>query len=239
MKRLLLVLFAAGMTMQLLAQKEINDPNAQVRNVKGFHAIKVSDAIDVFLAPANEEVVVVSAAQAKYRDRIITTVENGVLKIYTEDDGWNWWRGSGNKKLKAYVSFKVLDKLTISGASEVRVTGTIKAENLNINISGASNFRGDIDVNSLTIDQSGASDATITGRTTNLDAEASGASDFKGYDLQSQICTARASGASDIRITVSKELNARASGASDISYKGEPVIKEKHSSGASSVKKRS
>ena len=239
MKKVLFVLLASIMVMQVVAQKEINDPNAQVRNVKGFHAIKISSAIDLYLSPSNEEVVVVSAAETKWRDRIRTEVEGGVLKISLDQQGWNWWGNMGNKKLKAYVSFKSLDKLSASGACDVRVTGTIKSEELRIHISGASNFRGDIDVNSLTIDQSGASDATITGKATSVNAEASGASDLKAFDLQTQNCRARASGASDIKISVSNELSARASGASGISYRGAPEVREKHASGASSVNRKS
>jgi hypothetical protein len=128
--------------------------------------------------------------------------------------------------------------LVASGASDVRVNGVIKSDNLTINISGSSDFRGEVDVNNLTIDQSGASDATIKGKAITLDAEASGASDLKGYELQTQNCRAHASGASDIKISVSKELNAHASGSSDIYYKGEPLIKEKRSSGSSSVSRR-
>jgi Putative auto-transporter adhesin, head GIN domain len=68
--------------------------------------------------------------------------------------------------------------------------------------------------------------------------EASGASDFKGYDLAIDNCKVSASGASDINITVNKELNVSASGASDVFYKGTCVIKEMRSSGASSIGKR-
>jgi Putative auto-transporter adhesin, head GIN domain len=237
MKKLLFVLTILVASVQLEAQKEINDPNAQVRNVKGFHAIRVSSAIDLYLSQSNEEVVVVSAASTKYRDRIRTTVENGVLKIWYDEEGWKW--NTGNKKMKAYVSFVTLDKLVASGACDVRVTGTIKAESLDITISGASDFRGAVDVNSLKIDQSGASDADITGNASNLEVEVSGASDMKGYDLKTETCRARASGASDIRVTVNKELNAHASGASGIYYKGDAVIREIKSNGASSVSKRS
>jgi len=239
MKKLLLLISVVLVSVGVYAQKEISDPNAQVRDVKGFHAIKISDAVDLYLSQGNEEVVVVSASETKYRDKIKTVVEDGTLYISTEHEGWHWWKNGGNKKMKAYVSFKTLDKLTASGACDVRVTGTIKSDNLEITISGASDFNGDVDVNTLSVDQSGASDAIISGKANTLEAEASGASDLKGYNLVTENCRARASGASDIHISVSKELNAHASGASGIYYKGDAVIRELHSSGASSVSKKS
>ena len=220
------------------AQKSIiNDPNAQVRSVKGFHAIEVSNAIDLYLSQGDNEAVAVSAKDPKYRDHIKTVVEDGVLKISFDSDGWNW--SSNDKKLKAYVSFKTLDKLNASGASDVYVDGFINGGNLDISLSGASDFKGAVKLNELKIDQTGASDVSINGTVGNLTIHATGASDVKGYDLVTDNCTAHASGASDIKITVNKALNAHATGASSIYYRGNGVITEVQSSGASSVSKKS
>jgi len=68
--------------------------------------------------------------------------------------------------------------------------------------------------------------------------QSSGASDVKGYDLVTDVYNAKAFGTSDINIIVNKELSANASGASNISYKGNAVIKDQHSSGASSIGKK-
>ena len=219
-------------------QTVIRDPNAQLRPVKGYHGIEVSNAIDLYLSEGSEETVVVSAKDIKWRDRIRTEVVNGILKISLEGRGWRM--GVGNNKLKAYVSFTTLDQITASGASNVYVDGVITGDKLALNLSGASDFKGAIKVNELELDQSGASDTHITGQVTGTAIiRSSGASDVKGYDLTVQDCTAHATGASDIRVTVSKELSADASGASSIYYKGEGVLRESHSSGASSVAHKS
>ena len=144
------------------------------------------------------------------------------------------WSG-GNKKLKVYVSFKNLEKLQASGASDVQLAGNINVPSLALDMSGASDFKGAVKVNDLIIELSGASDATISGVTNTVSIYSTGASDFKGYNLVTDICNAKASGASDIHITVNKEISADASGASDISYRGNAVIKNQHSSGASSI----
>jgi hypothetical protein len=219
------------------AQKAIiNDPNAVVRNVKGFHAIKVSNAIDLFLSQGDEEAVAVSSNDTKYRDRIRTEVENGVLKIWLDREGWSW--DHGNKKLKAYVSCKTLDKLEASGASNILVNGVISGDRMELHLSGASDFKGSVKFNGFSIDQSGASDITINGSVGDLQIDASGASDTKGFDLITDNCNAHVSGASDIKITVNKELNVHASGASSISYKGSAVIRDLKSSGASGISKK-
>lgn len=235
--KLLFTLLALVAAQAITAQKVIiNDPNAEARTIGSFSAISVSSGVDLYLSPGDKEAVAVSATDAESRNRINTSVENGVLKIYYQNEGKKW--SSGNKKLKAYVSFTNLRKLEASGASDVFVEGTIKGSGLTIRLSGASDFKGNVEVNELDIQQSGASDVTISGKVMNLEVKASGASDLKGYDLSTDLCDAKAYGASDIRITVNKELKVEASGASSIQYKGNAVITNTKTNGASSVNKK-
>lgn len=220
------------------AQKTmITDANAQQRTLSGsFNAIKISGGIDLYLSQYETESIAVSASEDQYRDKIKTVIENGTLRIYYDGDKmWN----TGGKKLKAYVSFKNLENLMASGASDVVVTGAIAVPVLRIDCSGASDFKGAVKVDKLTIELSGASDAKISGSASEVSIKSSGASDVKGYDLITESCTAKASGASDINITVNKELNVHASGASDVFYKGTGVIRDIHSSGASTVARKS
>jgi hypothetical protein len=214
----------------------VNDNNAEARQLSGsFNAIKVSGGIDIYISQSETEAVAVSATEQKYRDDIKTEIENGTLRIYYDSKmGWN----KGNKKLKAYISFKSLERLEASGACDVHVAGTIAVPSLSLNMSGASDFKGAVNVTTLAIEISGASDVKINGSASNATIQSSGASDVKGYDLITENCTAKATGASDINITVNKELNVHASGASDVYYKGSCVIRDLHSSGASTVAKR-
>ena len=239
MKKLLAVLAGTILTVALAhAQKQINDPNAEPRNVSGFHAIKVSSAFDVYLTQGNEEGLAVSASEPKYRNDIKTEVKNGVLVISFQGDKKFW--NKGNKKLKAYISFKNIDRLDVGGACDVYLLTALKADKLSIELSGASDMKNaELQVNELTVDVNGASDMLVSGKVSQLKIEASGASDFKGYDLVTEYCDVRASGASGISITVNKELSAKASGASDIRYKGEGLIREIKTSGASSVSRKS
>ncbi len=237
MKKLCFIIMAILIYSISNAQKTIvNDANAVVRSLnESFHAIKISGGIDLYLSQYETESIAVSASEDKFKNDIKTVVENGVLKIYFEGNKWN---GGKNKKLKVYVSFKNLDRLQASGACDVQVAGNITAPDLSVSMSGSSDFKGAVSVNKLSLDLSGASDAKISGTAATINIESSGASDVKGYELITENCTVRASGASDVNITVNKEMTVNASGASDIFYKGNCVIKEIHSSGASTVAKK-
>ena len=232
-----LLIFAFVSVYSAQAQKQfVVDANAELRTVSGsFTKIKVSSAIDLYLSQADRETIAVSASEDKFKAGIKTVVENNVLKIYYEGEK-NW--GGHNRKMKVYVSFKTIDELHASGASDIVVAGTLEVPALEMHLSGASDFKGDIQANTLTLDLSGASDVKISGAVKQLNIQSSGASDVKGYDLTADFCNASVSGASDVNITVNKELTAHASGASNVYYKGNAVIKDMHSSGASSINKR-
>jgi hypothetical protein len=230
MKRIFIPLLFFFIAISAVAQVE--DPNAQIREAKGFHGISVSSAFDVYLDQSNVEAVAVSAESTKDRDRIEVFVRDGILIVKFDD---KFLKNPGNLHLKAYISFKQIDKLKISGACDVFIAGVLKASELDVKQSGASNLKGQLEVNKLSIDLSGASDMIVSGKTDDLQVNISGASDFKGFDLETAVCHLNASGASSIDITVNKELSARASGASDITVKGEGSIRDIKTSGGASV----
>lgn len=238
MRNTFILIVALVAAVPVLAQnKTYNDANAERRSVSGFHAISMAGGIDLYITQGNEEGVAVSASKTEYRDKIRTVVENGVLKIYYDTPNWYSW-GWSSRKLKAYVSVRSLDGLKASGGSDVVVTGTLSGEKLSIDLSGGSDFKGNVSVTTLDVDASGGSDVNISGRATNLIIDASGGSDMDGYELVAENCNASCSGGSDINITVNKELVANASGGSDIHYRGNGSVKKSSSSGGSSVSKR-
>ena len=239
MKKIQVMLMGMLVSTVLFAQT-INDANAEPRNLSGFHVIKISNAFTVYISQGNEDAVAISASKAEYREKIITKVENGVLIIRFDEDK-NFWKGwNGDKqKLKAYISVKKIDRLDVSGACDVFFEEGISSEELTVRLSGASDLKGRIDSKKLSFNISGASDATISGNAAELSIDASGASDFKGFDMTTNYCTAEASGASSVNITVNKELSAKASGASSVRFKGEGLIRDIKTSGASNVTRKS
>lgn len=237
MKKLFTFLSLLLITSFAYSQKIINDANAEVRTIESFSGISVSSGIDLYLS-YGDEAVAISASRSEYKERIKTEVKDGILKLWYEDKGFSI-SINGDRKLKAYVSYKTLKSLQASGGSDVMVDGIIKSNDFTLVLSGGSDFKGAVDASTLTVKQSGGSDINISGKATNLVIDASGGSDFNGYNLVTEICDIEARGGSDIEITANKELTAKASGASDIYYKGTPAVKEVKASGASSVKAKS
>jgi hypothetical protein len=238
MKKLLLVVSAIMLVSAVMAQKVINDKNAEVRNVKNFHGVRVSNGIHLYLTQGNDEAVAVSASDPDYRDRIKTEVDNGILKIYVDKSDWKFWDDFSKKKLKAYVSVKVIDQLRASSGSQVDVDGSIKSGDLDMDFSSGASFTGNVEVTKLKIQSNSGAEANITGTAGNCEVEVSSGSSLDGYGLQTDICDASTSSGANLRITVNKELSASASSGGQIHYKGTGVIKEISTGSGGEVSKR-
>jgi Putative auto-transporter adhesin, head GIN domain len=218
-------------------KKLVFDTNAQERKVGPFNGIDISGAINLYLSQGKEQAVAVSSSEAELMGKITTVVRNNTLYISLDTKGMSWKKWSNNQ-IKAYVTFTDLVKLEASGACNIRAASKMKLDDLKLELSGASDFNGEIETETIRIDLSGASQVTMKGRADKATYLASGASSIKAFDMAVNFCKIDASGASSVRVLANKEISAEASGASSIQYKGEAMIKDFNSSGASSVKRK-
>lgn len=214
----------------------VHDDHAQVRNVGSFHAIEVSNGIHLIIKQGTESAVAVSAASPELTDRIRTEIEDGKLKIYFYSKGLVGWEGK--KDLKAYVSFKDLDKLEANSGADASIDGSISVNDLAITLSSGADFDGNVSIQQLNIDQSSGADMNISGKANSLDITVSSGADFNGYDLAAENCKANASSGGNIKITVNKTLEADASSGGGIDYKGNGVITSVSNSSGGRVKKQ-
>lgn len=237
MKKLIVLLPVLFFAVLSFAQNTvIHDNHAEARTISSFHAIEVSNGIDLIIKQGSAEAVAVSASTPEIRSRIKTIVENGKLKIYFDNKGMKDW--TNKKELKAYVSFKNLDGLTANSGADAATDGNINVNTLSIDLSSGADFDGDVTAEHLSVEQSSGSDMTIKGKVSDLKISTSSGSDFSGYGLISETCKANASSGSDIEITVNKELQAEASSGGDISYKGSGSVTNINNSSGGKIKKQ-
>jgi Putative auto-transporter adhesin, head GIN domain len=227
MRYLLTCMMLTAIMAGVHAQQAISDPNARVRKVDSFTSITVSSGIELYLTPGEIEAVAVSASKEAARDEIITVVENGVLTI-----SYNWKKNlfnnlNKNVWLKAYVSYKTLEKLTCRGAASVHITnGVIRQNHLALALSGSSYFKGQINVQELDITVKGSSIAKLSGAAVRASMDVSGSSNLSAFDFATEESTVKVSGSSNAAVTVHKKLVAGAKGSSNIQYKGNCSVTE-------------
>lgn len=209
-----------------IAQKTINDLNAQKRTVSNFHGIDVETGIVLTLTKGNTEEVAVSAAEAQYRDKIVTKVVNGILKIHYDSKTGAINRKNQTKGLKAYVSYTTLDLLHVSTGAKVNIEGKLETASLDLKANTGGLVNGEINIGNLKVDQNTGSKITLKGKADQLDASGSTGSKFMGENLYTNSCTAEASTGAGIYISVEKQLSVKANTGGYIKYKGTASINE-------------
>ena len=212
----------------------IYDPYAVKREVGQFHQLVVSGPFRIMVKQGKEVGLAVSSENVELRDAIEVNVKDGVLRI--KFGGAKKLNMKGKARAVIYVSVTEIDSMNLSGVSSLVTDGQLAVTSLGISISGASDLDGAIQAERLNIRQSGASDVKLKGNVNIMNVQLSGASDLKAFDLISNSCHAVISGASDMKINVSRHLEAKVSGASDLRYSGNPASANVKSTGASTVK---
>ena len=138
----------------------------------------------------------------------------------SENKFGRWASGADRKRVDVYIEMDYIKSISVSGAASITFEGSFKADDLDLDISGASSLKGlqvngksmDADCSGASkadvsgnfakevgIDVSGASKMTYTGNSETLEADMSGASSFKGEGKYSS-ADINCSGASNAEI---------------------------------------
>jgi hypothetical protein len=204
---------------------------SQTRDVPQFTGVKVGSGIDVFLTQGDNQRVVVEADE-NLQEWIRTEVNGSVLHIYTDKN----IRLAKTKRVD--ITCKMLDRIDISSAGDVTAVNRFKADKLDIDMNSAGDLNLEVEANEISISISSAGNAVLKGKTDTLNADLSSAGDLNAYDLEAKYGDISVSSAGSARVFVTDEASFHSSSAGDIDYKGEPRMKEIHTSSAGSVNKK-
>lgn len=155
---------------------------------------------------------------------------------------------SGERRLKVIASSPSLNQVDIKGSADVYLKGTIKGNDLNLNIAGSGDIEaenlqytnifalvkgsGDIDlknVKATTVvsEVNGSGDINMKGSAQKATLTVNGSGDISAEKLAATNVVATVAGSGDIVCYASGQLDARVSGSGDIEYKGSPSVVNK------------
>jgi hypothetical protein len=143
--------------------------------VSGFNGIDVSSGFDVILIQGNSEGVVLTAQENLF-EHITVKVDQGILKIYTENNIM------ATQPLKARITYKSIGSLKVSGGGDVTGETPVNVPRLDLALSGGGDLSAVINTDELSCHISGGGDAAIKGKIKKYDLGMSG-----GGDIQSEI----------------------------------------------------
>lgn len=202
--------------------------SSEKRICEPFHTIDVSGNVELNIEQSASPEVTVTATnnQLAY---LVTTVENGVLIIYSEKFFWS-------KRAKIDIKMDTIRSIFAKGACKIENKMQMNLRDFSLDLAGASKANLDMNVSGSTyLDVSGASEATITGQSNSFEVLGSGASKVKASTFIVKKASVDMSGASEAQVNTTDWFDATASGASTIRCEGSPKKVTKNTSGASSI----
>jgi Putative auto-transporter adhesin, head GIN domain len=206
--------------------RNVSDFNEVGFGIAGHLHIKFGSAFSVVLEGDKE-----------YLEQIETVVRNGKLIIRSENH--NFFNFS-NHEADVYITMPSIKSLGVSGSGRASVEDAIKAETLDLSVSGS----GKIVVNDLRAEDlhcgiSGSGDILLngTGEVQKGDFSISGSGDFKGENVKVASLEVGISGSGSCSCNVSDNLKASVSGSGNVWYSGNPRL-DVRSSGSGHVRSR-
>jgi hypothetical protein len=215
MKKYLIVLSTLVLFAFSSCQKFAGDPITKDFTIGGTYTeLEVQDAFEVTVSDVATQVTV--TAGENVMPKVIVEIVGNTLKIRVKPMATLY-----GGELKAVIPYNAdLTSVDLSGASEFHSEFGLEGQNVEVELSGASDFYCDIDADDIKIDLSGSSNFHGNAVADKVEVHLSGSSDFFGDVLADEI-DMELSGSSSIEGNVSAgELDLEMSGASDATLVG-------------------
>ncbi len=212
---------------RVIASKNIT---TETRSVNEFDKIDVAETFEIDVTYSNEEKVTVEAPE-NLQDLIQLKVRSGTLLIKFK----NGHSISTNSAIKVHISTAKLNDFSLSGASSISLNNSLMDSKFNLECSGATSFKGKVEIVDAEIELSGASSVHLSGTAKAASLNLSGASQMNDYHFKVNNLSIDLSGASSVKVTSLNSLSGDVSGASSLNYKGNPSTKSISISGAANV----
>jgi hypothetical protein len=205
--------------------------NIQVenRNTDMFTSIDIGGDLDVEIKKGANSAVSVEADD-NLIDDVVTTASNGQLKVH----------------LKSGVSYRDLhikliittpmqvEKISSSASARVMANDLVKwGDKIYLSASSGSSIKATVDAPNIEGEASSGADLELNGRTRVLKLEASSGATLKAMGLLSENTVVNVSSGANATVHASVMLDAKASSGATVSYKGNPSVSKKESSGGS------
>jgi hypothetical protein len=202
----------------------------ETRSASSFHGIDLEVGADVEVTVGDNYFVEISAQQ-NLLPVLKTSVENGALRIYCDDNIHS------KEPIKIRVTAPAFDLLSIGGSGTIRVQNALLAEKMAFNIGGSGEVHcPQADFGKLSISISGNGEVELGGKANDLTIDIAGSGDVNAKALTTNTLKVSISGSGTVKADVTTDLDASISGSGDVLYSGSPHVNSSVS-GSGTVKK--
>ena len=198
--------------------KVITEP----RDVKYFDRVTLKGSGNLIIEQGDVESLKIEA-----EDNIIPTITTEVQRTNLVI-GYEWRFLSGRiptKPINFYLKVKDIRAITLSGSGTVK-SGSLRSEQIDINISGSGKADLNVDVKEINTRISGSGSVKVIGETEKQEIVISGSGSYPASGLASKECKIVISGSGNCNVRVSDDLDVHISGSGNVFYVGNPMINQ-------------
>lgn len=236
--------------------KFAGDPVSKDFSINGSYAeLEVEDAFDVYVDSTATQITV--TVGENIMPKVVVEKVGNTLKIHLKGINQNIY-GSDMKVVVPYNAD--LTSVDLSGASEFHSEyglkgkkveidlsgssdffGDILADNIDMDLSGSSSIKGYVEALELDLEMTGSSDATFEGQVGLLKMDLNGSSDImktingNRYGFACDHCEGSMSGSSNAYIHCDGSIKVNLSGSSELHFTGDGNPADSHTSGSSDI----
>jgi phage shock protein PspC (stress-responsive transcriptional regulator) len=125
------------------------------------------------------------------------------------------------KRIKITITLPDLERLEFSGAGKIDIKG-FDENDMEVSLDGAIVAEGDFSAQNLELNISGASSLDLRGRGNFVDASVDGASELSAYNYEANHVIVEANGTSSAKVNAAMKLETSTTLTSTISHRGDP-----------------
>ncbi|MBP6758833.1 MAG: DUF2807 domain-containing protein [Flavobacterium sp.] len=194
---------------------------------QNFKRIEVSNGIKVIVTQADTKSISVETDD-NLQQHIITKIENGILKIES-DESYN-----ATETPIVNVQLPVINGLKTDSGSEITSIGVLISENMDVKAESGSEINIEVEADAIKLESESGSSIEASGKALKLETSSSSGSTIDAKNLMTNEVNAKSESGSSSSVYPIVRLDAKASSGSSITYHKMPkTVLEFHYSGGS------
>lgn len=211
------------------SEKKIAPIIKRERDLEAFDELKVAGNFMITLSKSDHEKMVIEA-QEEVLSAVGVQVQNTELNIYMSDATTQIER-----PIVVHVYYKDMSEIDIAG-SVILKADHLRAPQLDLSATGASQIMAQVDTDRLEIEGSGSSKFNLSGTAKKQKMDVSGAVVYNAGGLRSVEADVIASGSASLSLHVSKKIVGELSDTASLAYKGSAKVTVGKTEGSSITK---
>lgn len=201
------------------------------RQVSDYSSISYALPCNLTVYQDNSESLIIKGNVGQIKN-IITKVENGELKIYSEDH-WNGDMGG----VEIIVHLVSIEALSVAGSGNVKIITPLNANDLEISIRGSGDLSCmELSGSNLEVNLAGSGNIKLGGKVKNeVEISIAGSGEVKADELECLKAEVNIAGSGSASVYATEKLESSITGSGNTYYKGNPHI-ESSNMGSGNVK---